>query len=177
MAETMTMGAPFPGASGGSLASILSARRLTSFFEDAHRRVTAADAADNPVAAEKEELLSGLAALFGLMRMLRDRIEEEASEISEVDSISPEAEASWVAEARRWGENSRLIRSLASESRNIIEKHHQNDTDVTDIYTRLVDQMEDLADFAEDLAETMALAAHGPFRETVKKELESAGVA
>lgn len=127
----------------------------------------------------KDRILLQSATLFILLRMLRDDVIRHASDISDHNDIPPHLAEKWVEEARELGKDSRLMRSTADEAMRAvseIESHGVCDPDVTVPYMRLANQMEELADIMEDVAETQALAAHKPFRDCVKGELEAAAV-
>ena len=132
----------------------------------------------------KNALIEKMSDTVVMERVLRKTIADYVEYMSGYDEITYETARKWVKAAAELGANSKRMRQLSDEAKGVIdqiEKAHPpaqpTDHDVVVIYTIIANRMADLADFMEDVAETQALAAHKPFRESVKEELGAAGVA
>lgn len=141
-------------------------------------------AADDIVVAEISTLLEIVTTMF-VGDSLRRGLVDRASDIARHDEISDTLADAWTKEVRELGEDANLMRSLAAEAREAVEEaelaaeqggaHAQSSVLV--VFRQATEQADDIADLMEDVAETQALAAHRPFRERVKRELEAAGAA
>ena len=150
------------------------------FHERAGNRFTHRDGlrANDPAG---DRLLAETNSLILLAQELRKYVEQRASDmasVSDSDDVADDLDDVWVEEARQLGNDARQMFVLANEMNSVVAEVEENrpqtrETIVLLMSKVLVKKMFDLAEFMEDVAETQALAAHGPFRSLVAKELEA----
>ncbi len=156
---------------------------LFSVYEDLGKLFVKLGAERNPDLM-KNALIEEMSDTVVMERVLRKTIADYVAYMSGHDEITNETERKWVKAAAELGAKSKRMRRLSDEAKGVIdqiEKTHPpaqpTDHDVLVIYAIIANRMADLAEFMEDVAETQALAAHKPFRESVMEELRAAGVA
>lgn len=126
-------------------------------------------------------LLAETNSLILLTEELHKNVSQHASivaSVSDSDSDTNDLDKVWTEEARSLGADARQMRVLADEANDIIERIEESrpggqQTALILTYRLLTQKMFDLAEFMEDVAETQALAAYGPFRDLIGKELEA----
>ena len=156
---------------------------LFSVYEDLGRSLVKLGAERN-LDLMKNALTEKMSDTVVMERVLRKTIADYVAYISGHDEITNDTARIWVEAAAELGAKSKRMRRLSDEAKGVIdqiEKTHPpaqpTDHDVLVIYAIIANRMADLAEFMEDVAETQALAAHKPFRESVMEELRAAGVA
>lgn len=150
-----------------------------SDFENAGKRIVNLDAALNSK-PQRDQVFSLAAEMLVICGVLRHAVTAHEERLLTHDEVSDDLTEQWVEEARQWGENSRRIRKIIANAKQAVSKvegHRQRPTGILILYRRLTEEMIDLADLMEDVAETQALAAHKPFRDHVAKALEDASAA
>ena len=116
--------------------------------------------------------------LMAIARTLRRGVVDRAAAVSGVDEVTSDLADEWRAEARSFGKDAGTLRTLVDDFQaGLIEltgPQDRGDATILFLYARWMEETESLAELMEDLAETLALAAHEPFRELVKEEVETA---
>ena len=132
----------------------------------------------------KNALIEKMSDTVVMERVLRKTIADYVAYMSGHDEITNETARKWVKAAAELGAKSKRMRQLSDEAKGVIDaikkKHppaQPSEHDVLVIYAIIANRMTGLADFMEDVAETQALAAHKPFRESVMEELNATGIA
>jgi len=158
----------------------LYAEAFALFHERTGKRFTHRDAmrANDPAG---DRLLAETNSLILLAEELRKYVEQQAPDMASVpdsDDVADDLDEVWVEEARQLGNDARQMFALANEMNSVVAEVEENrprggQTIVLLMSKVLAKKMFDLAEFMEDVAETKALAAHGPFRSLVAKELEA----
>lgn len=120
--------------------------------------------------------------LMAIGRALQKCVLDHAAEFSShTDEPSCELAAEWRNEARSLNDDAGRLRELIVEAQGKIPEFAPIDDAGAKAILSMMGQWSaltgEIADLMEDLAETMALSAHEPFREMVKTELEVAGIA
>lgn len=156
---------------------------LFSVYEDVGRSFVKLGA-ERKLDLMKNALIEKMSDAVVMERMLRKTIADYVAYISGYDEISNDIAKRWVEAATKLGAESKRMRQLSDEAKGVIDQIKKkyppgqpSDHDVLVIYAMIANRMADLADFMEDVAETQALAAHKPFRESVMEELKAAGIA
>lgn len=115
--------------------------------------------------------------LMAIARTLRRGVVDRAAAVSGVDEVTSDLAEEWRAEARSLGNDAGTLRALVDDFQaGLIEltgPRDRSDATILFLFGRWMEETESLAGLMEDLAETLALAAHAPFRELVKAEIET----
>lgn len=121
--------------------------------------------------------------LIGLLKVgteYHENIRERALLMETQDRISPDVAEEWRGHARHMGREAEDLRRILASFQQIRpllkEAHNPKSLTVLRLFDVWTEQTEELADRIEDLAETMALAVHEPFRNLVEDRLREAGV-
>ena len=158
----------------------LYAEAFALFHECTGKRLTQRDGlrTNDPLG---DQLLAETNSLLLLAEELRQYVAQQASDLASVsdsDDVADNLDEVWVEEARQLGSDARQMVAMANDMNSAIaevedSRPQARETIVLLMSKVLVKKMFDLAEFMEDVAETQALAAHGPFRSLVAKELEA----
>ena len=116
--------------------------------------------------------------LMAIARTLRRGVVDHAAAVAGVDEVTSDLADEWRAEARSLGKDAGTLRALVDDFQaGLVEltgPRDQSDATILFLCARWMEETESLAELMEDLAETLALAAHEPFRELAKAETETA---
>lgn len=155
---------------------------LFSVYEDLGKSFVKLGAERNPDLM-KNTLIEEMSDTVVMERVLRKTIADYVAYMSGHDEITNETARKWVKAAAELGAKSKRMRQLSDEAKGVIDEIKKThppaqpyEHDVLVIYAIIADRMANLTDFMEDVAETQALAAHKPFRESVIEELSAAGI-
>lgn len=123
------------------------------------------------------QMMHDLASLFNLVTECHEILVREAELTTKHDDISPDLVDEWRNEAQGLQEDAARLTRLLGEFREATQPLRAAPDRKSQTILRLcniwVEQTESLIDRMEDLAETLALAAHKPFRDFLGKELET----
>ncbi|MDE0058747.1 MAG: hypothetical protein OXI22_06750 [Defluviicoccus sp.] len=115
---------------------------------------------------------------MAIARTLRRGVVDHAAAVSGVDEVTSDLAEEWGAEVRSLGKDAGMLRALVDDfqagSIELTGPRDQGDATILFLSARWMEETESLAELMEDHAETLALAAHEPFRELVKAEIETA---
>ena len=115
--------------------------------------------------------------LMAIARTLRRGVVDRAAAVSGVDEVTSDLAEEWRAEARSLGEDADTLRALVDDFQaGLVEltgPRDQSDATILFLCARWMEETESLAELMENLAETLALAAHEPFQELVKAEIKT----
>lgn len=116
--------------------------------------------------------------LMAIARTLRRGVVDHAAAVSGVDEVTSDLAEEWRAEARSLGKDASTLRALADDFQagliELASPRDQSDATILFLRAQWMEETESLAELMENLAETLALAAHEPFRELVKAEVKTA---
>ena len=116
--------------------------------------------------------------LMAIARTLRRGVVDRAAAVSGVDEIASDLAEEWRAEARSLGKDAGTLRALVDDFQagltELAGPRDRSDATILFLSARWMEETGSLAELMEDLAETLALAAHEPFRELAKAETETA---
>lgn len=122
--------------------------------------------------------------LVGLLRVgteYHETVRSLALAISKEDRLPPKTVEEWRGYARDMGTEAADLRAMLATFGQLMEPFREVGDPKSRIVLRLFDvwaeQTKELADRIEDVAETMALAVHGPFRDAVQDRLREASAA
>lgn len=115
--------------------------------------------------------------LMAIARTLRRGVVDRAAAVSGVDEVTSDLAEEWRAEARSLGKDAGTLHALVHDCQagltELTGRQDQNDATILFLCARWMEETESLAELMEDLGETLALAAHEPFRKLVETEIET----